>query len=71
MSKNSYEPRLKSPISYYGGKTNLVSTILKLIPDHKIYTESFFGGGAIFFAKDPVESEIINDKNNLIINFYE
>jgi len=71
MSKNSVETRLKSPVSYYGGKANLVSTILRLIPKHKIYTEAFFGSGAIYFAKKPSESEIINDSNNLIINFYE
>ncbi|HAQ69843.1 MAG TPA: methyltransferase [Flavobacteriales bacterium] len=65
-----YKP-IRAPVSYYGGKANLVSTILKLIPDHKIYTESFFGSGVVFFAKKPVESEVINDKNDLIINFYE
>ena len=61
----------KTPITYYGGKVNLVSTILPLIPNHKIYTESFFGGGAIFFAKSPSETEVINDTNNMVINFYE
>ncbi len=61
----------KTPITYYGGKINLVATILPLIPDHKIYTESFFGGGAIFFAKPPSETEVINDTNNMVVNFYE
>ncbi|MEP0264182.1 DNA adenine methylase [Dokdonia sp.] len=61
----------KTPITYYGGKINMISAILPLIPKHRIYTEAFFGGGAIFFAKDPSESEIINDTNNLVINFYE
>lgn len=63
--------RLKPPVTYYGGKSNLVSSLLKLVPSHKIYTESFFGSGVLYFAKKPSESEIINDKNNLIINFYE
>ena len=61
----------KTPITYYGGKLNMVSEILPLIPEHRIYTESFFGGGAVFFAKDASESEIINDTNNMAINFYE
>lgn len=61
----------KTPISYYGGKINMVSTILPLIPEHRIYTEAFFGGGAIFFAKEKSESEIINDINNMVVNFYE
>lgn len=62
---------MKTPISYYGGKQNLVSTILPLIPDHHTYTESFVGGGAIFWAKRPSKSEIINDYNRELINFYE
>ncbi len=61
----------KTPITYYGGKLNMLSVILPLIPDHRIYTEPFFGGGAVFFAKEPSESEIINDINSLAINFYE
>ena len=61
----------KTPISYYGGKINMVSSILPLIPKHKIYTEAFFGGGAIFFAKEPSEAETINDINNMVITFYE
>lgn len=64
-------PKLKTPISYYGGKLNMLSHILPLIPEHRIYTEAFFGGGAVFFAKAPSESEIINDSNNLVVNFYE
>lgn len=61
----------KTPITYYGGKLNMVSEILPLIPQHRIYTESFFGGGAIFYAKAPSESEVINDINNMVVNFYE
>lgn len=44
--------------------------IVPLIPDHKIYTEAFFGGGAIFFVKEPSEVEVINDLNGEVINFY-
>jgi len=61
----------KTPISYYGGKINMISIILPLIPKHTIYTEAFFGGGAIFFAKEKAEAETINDINNMVVNFYE
>jgi len=61
----------KTPITYYGGKINLLKEILPLIPKHRIYTEAFFGGGAVFFAKEKAESEIINDTNNMVVNFYE
>jgi DNA adenine methylase len=62
---------MKTPITYYGGKISLLSHILPLIPEHRIYTEIFFGGGAVFFAKDSSESEIINDTNNMVVNFFE
>jgi len=61
----------KTPITYYGGKLNLIKQILPLIPKHRIYTEAFFGGGAIFFAKEQAEAETINDINTMVVNFYE
>lgn len=65
------QTKMKTPISYYGGKQCMVNEILPLFPEHKIYVEPFFGGGAIFWAKDPCRCEIINDVNMNIVNFYE
>jgi DNA adenine methylase len=62
---------VKTPITYYGGKQNLVNVILPMIPRHRLYCEPFAGGAAVFFAKPPSESEILNDLNPEIINFYE
>lgn len=62
---------MKTPITYYGGKQQLAQKIISLIPDHEIYCEPFFGGGAVFFRKEPSASEIINDTNGELINFYE
>lgn len=62
---------LKTPISYYGGKQNMLPVILPKIPEHKIYVEPFFGGGAVFFAKQPSKVEVINDFNAMVVNFYE
>lgn len=61
----------KTPITYYGGKINLVSEILPRIPEHRVYIEPYFGGGAVFFAKEPSEAEVINDTNAMVVNFYE
>lgn len=61
---------MKTPISYYGGKQDLIPEILPLIPKHKMYVEPFIGGGAIYWAKKPSEIEVINDLNNDVVNFY-
>lgn len=61
---------MKTPITYYGGKQQMLSHILPKIPTHKIYVEPFFGGGAVFFAKPPSEAEIINDINHRLTTFY-
>lgn len=62
---------MKTPITYYGGKQNMLKHLLVLIPAHTIYCEPFFGGGALFFAKPKSEVEIINDKNGEVINFFK
>ena len=61
---------LKTPITYYGGKQSMINEILGRIPEHRLYVEPFFGGGAVFFAKPPSKVEIINDVNSEVINFY-
>jgi DNA adenine methylase len=61
---------LRTPISYYGGKQALLSHILPLIPPHEVYTEVFFGGGAVFWAKQPAKNETINDRLDVVVNFY-
>jgi DNA adenine methylase len=64
------QARLKTPISYYGGKQSMLKHILPLIPEHRVYVEPFFGGGAVFWAKEPSEVEIVNDLNGNVVNFY-
>ena len=62
--------KMKTPISYYGGKQKLADKIISLIPDHILYCEPFIGGGAVFFAKEPSEIEVLNDTNRALMSFY-
>lgn len=62
---------MRTPITYYGGKQMLAKTIIDMIPEHRIYCEPFFGGGAVFFAKESSRLEVINDTNDRLIAFYE
>lgn len=61
---------MKTPISYYGGKQTMLKHIKPLIPPHKLYIESFCGGAAVLFSKQPVEAEVINDLNRDLTTFY-
>lgn len=61
---------MKTPITYYGGKQRLADRIADMIPEHRIYCEPFFGGGAVFFAKPKSYLEAINDTNDNLINFW-
>ncbi len=63
--------QLRPPVTYYGGKQNLTSTILPLIPEHSLYCEPFLGGGAIFWAKPKSKVEVINDLDGFVVNFYQ
>ena len=65
------ESKMKTPISYYGGKQKLAKKICSLIPDHKLYGEPFIGGAAVFFEKVPSEMEVLNDTNKELMNFYK
>lgn len=61
---------MKTPITYYGGKQRLCNHILPMMPEHKMYCEPYFGGGAVFFQKVPSKVEVINDKDERLITFY-
>lgn len=61
---------LKTPITYYGGKQTMLSMLLPLVPQHKVYTEAFVGGGALFWAKPKATLEVVNDINQMLVTFY-
>lgn len=63
--------KYKTPLTYYGGKQRIASWVVQHIPEHQIYVEPFFGGGAVFFKKIPSYLEVINDLNENLVNFYE
>lgn len=61
---------MRAPIPYYGGKTGAASEIVALMPEHRVYIEPFFGSGAVFFAKQPAQHEILNDKDQAVVTFF-
>jgi DNA adenine methylase len=63
--------KLKTPVTYYGGKQKILKHIRPLIPEHELYCEPFAGGAAVFFDKEPAKVNVINDLNGELINFYK
>lgn len=57
-------------IPWIGGKRRLASQILATFPDHTCYVEPFAGAAAIFFSKEPVKTEVLNDINGDLVNLY-
>ena len=57
-------------IPWIGGKRRLASQILAVFPDHTCYVEPFCGAAAIFFSKEPVKAEVLNDINGDLVNLY-
>jgi len=65
MAKGDY---LRAPIRWYGGKGNMISKLLLMVPEGgKPYCEPFCGGASLFFARKPATSEVLNDLDNKLI----
>jgi DNA adenine methylase len=62
---------LKVPLRRYGGKVYLAKWIISHFPEHETYIEPFAGSASVFFAKDPVQAEILNDIESRLITAFE
>lgn len=56
---------------YYGGKTAILNHLLEMVPVHEGYDEAFAGGATLLFAKNPAPHEAINDRLDIVVNFYQ
>ncbi len=61
---------MKPFFSRIGGKTPISKQIIEMIPEHDIYVEPFVGGGAVLFAKERSNVEVINDLDEQLMNGY-
>lgn len=59
---------INSPFRYPGGKFYARKLILEHIPKHACYCEPLCGGASIFFAKNKVKLNILNDIDPELIN---
>lgn len=61
---------INSPFRYAGGKFYARKLILEKIPEHTTYIEPFAGGASIFFCKEKVENNVLNDVDDDLMNTY-
>jgi len=61
---------MKSPIRWFGGKSQLAQKIIALFPPHRVYVEAFGGGASVLFAKALSPVEIYNDLDSGLVNFF-
>jgi DNA adenine methylase len=57
-------------IPWIGGKRRLAAQIISLFPKHTCYVEPFCGAAAVFFAKEPIKVEVLNDINLELATLY-
>lgn len=57
-------------IPWIGGKRRLAKYILPMFPPHTCYVEPFCGAAALYFLKDQVKVEVLNDVNGELVNLY-
>lgn len=62
---------LKSGAKIQGGKTKIRDILYRFFPEHNVYYEPFLGSGGVLVGKPKVDVEIVNDLDDLAINFFE
>lgn len=48
----------------------MASTIVSLLPPHRLYVEPFAGSAAVLLAKAPSKHEVLNDRDGNVVAFY-
>ena len=63
--------KIRRPVlRYHGGKFRLAPQLIQFFPEHRVYTETFGGGGSVLMQKPRCYSEIYNDLDGEVVNVF-
>ena len=71
QSTTKKKSKAKAPFGYFGAKLRLAPQIVNSLPPHNAWVEAFCGSAALTVAKSPAPIEVINDLDNVIVNFFQ
>jgi len=57
-------------ILHHGGKWAMAKRIVPFMPEHRIYAEPFCGSCSVLFAKPRSFVEVVNDKDDVLVNVF-
>ena len=61
---------MRGPLAYIGGKNAIANQIIAIFPKHDTYLEAFAGGAQVLFRKPQSNTEILNDLDGEMVNFF-
>jgi DNA adenine methylase len=70
MRKEIMQKVRRAALRYHGGKWRIAPWILSFMPPHRIYVELFGGGASVLLRKPRSYSELYNDLDGEIVNFF-
>lgn len=62
---------IRTPLIHHGGKWNMAKHIIARFPEHRIYVEPFCGSCAVLLQKPKSFVEIVNDKDDVIVEVFK
>lgn len=57
-------------LRYHGGKWRLAPWVIRHFPRHRVYVEGYGGGGSVLMRKPRSYSEVYNDLDGEVVNFF-